>query len=204
MFTGAKFFVKELPPTLDGKFDSRPVSGQMSDYISRQFGVDELDDPDKYYSDKEKSMLTRVRAFEIRSLIGQSLIINSNTHLNETLERFLREKLPRISWVVDSDLLGPLAKYFIIHCSIPAPEDTTTMQGMNLEVFGDATQIGDMGRDSKEWDDWYWNLYRIKFYQPFLDGEINSPVPNEPVVIQIRSATYSNLQYTGVNIPFYM
>lgn len=168
--------------------------GKMRPFLGKKYGLQDLFDYE--FNDKDDiPKLILVRAFEVLPLINVTFSISNENELASAIKKLLESKLPGITWEVDSNWLGPLRKYQIIHHSLPAPFDTLTRQPMALEIYGRVVKIDGIDMESEAGDEWT----RKRLGEDNLSKELKGNI-----VIKIKSATYTNVAYPGVNVPFYL
>src|SRR5262249_6049335 len=113
----------------------------------------------------------------------------------------LRERCPGIDWETPEVSDGPLRKYLILHTSVPAPPDEATGQPMALEVYGRLVASDEIDPNSPEgrrvieepWAPRGAGPSHEERYPP-LEGEL---------ALVLETATYANVRYPGVRVPFY-
>ncbi len=180
-----------------GRF--RPVSS-MRKHLGRRYSVEALYDLD-YHDDSDLEKIRLVRAFVVEPLINSTIRIESQSDIGPALKNLLESKLPGIQWQVKDDWSEPFRKYFIIHGSIPAPRDQLTRERMALEIYGKLIQVDDYLIESEKGREWMENKHTERYEADASDTPWPELFGN--MVIQIKSATYSNVMYPGVGVPLY-
>lgn len=188
---------KELPDLVHSQ-GTLPL-GAMQPFLGRQLSVDELTNSETL-CDEPLQLLHRVRAFPVLPLVGVLFQISDESQFSSTLFGLLRERLPGIEWEQKEISLAALHKYLIWHTSIAAPPDPATGQPMAIELYGDLIRFNDIILNSPDGMQWR-DAWREKYLccqdesQLVLAGNLE---------LNINVATYSNLLYPGVGVPFYM
>ena len=167
------------------QLDLRPSSGPMAPFLGRRLSVEEIAsaasievrDPNELAEIRKCAEL--VRASEVKPLLGVVYEVAGVDDFSPALNRTLSQHLPGITWD-GSPRLGPLQKYHILHTSMAAPVDEATGDTMALELFG--------------------HLVKDKENVGLMYGQL----PAGAFAIHLEVATYANVRYPGVGVPFYM
>ncbi len=202
--TPAAFDARDLAASFPEASAVRP-QGAMASYLGARFAVHDLDDEDKVI-DEERQFLPLVRAFPVVPLLGATFKFSSEADIGERLRQLLALRLPGIEWELNSDWNGAPAfrKYQLVHVSLAAPPDLATGQPMSLELYGRLQFVDGLRLDSKAGR--AWSERRIDAYceaQARKPREL-PPVEGSEFFMALEAATYSNVQYPGVGVPFYM
>jgi hypothetical protein len=188
---------------LDPSLVDMPVAGPMALYLGhripsrivRAWDENAQEDDPRYNS---------VRAFPVVTLVGATVQARGPAGLGAAIQDLLEERLPIIEWDYIGVPPGPLLKYLVLHDSIPAPMDVSTGQPMAIEFYGDVRSIEGVPLDSDEGRQWlaaHRQLYRSLQDSPVARMKILDAVRIE---VRIEVATYANVMYTSVGVPFYM
>jgi hypothetical protein len=172
----------------------------MAPFLGRRLSVEEIAnaasievrDPNELAEIRKCAEL--VRAFQVTPLLGLVYEVAGLEDFSPALNRTLSQHLRGISWDA-SPRLGPLQKYHILHTSMAAPVDETTGERMALEVFGhlvkdNALDPSMTGRQDGE--------------QPQRVVLPRGELPVGPFAIKVQVATYANVRYPRVGVPFYL
>jgi hypothetical protein len=197
----AVLFLEDLP-SLGEPVATRPV-GAMAPHIGRQFSVAELDDEDKV-SDDERPLLALVRAYEVPSLVGATFTFTNVDGISKSLGQLLAEKLPGIAWRLKDEWAPAFSKYQLVHATLAAPPDLATGQTMSLEIFGQLWWVDGVPMDTPAGQAW-----KERQVEAFCNALAEEPrrlaTPSDSTfVVRLEAATYANVQFPGVGVPFYM
>jgi len=118
--------------------------------------------------------LVRVAAWPVSALIGRRIVVVERQGLAAAVLEVVRAALPGFPWEIARDLRGAWDKYGIVHVSMAAPPEASGGRPMALEFFAQA-------------DDW----------------APGAPV-SLPATVTVRAATYANVAFPGVGVPFYL
>lgn len=190
-----------VPPEVDATSDDRPVTGLMQPFLGRRMSPQEIFDALLYIPDAPQErervwvQVHRVRAFEVQSLIGITFDAMHQNAVGEALGCVLRERLPGIVWEECTGLTAALQKYQFLHTSIAAPLDETTGQAMALEIYGSVVRINGIALVNGAYGEWRDARRRIGLENTPLTGHIE---------IRLAVATYANVCYPSVGVPFYL
>jgi hypothetical protein len=181
--------------------DSRRVTGLMADRIGAQYSTAQLlaaEEYPEYLTDAQREAVTTTRAFPVTSLVGARLEADDEGDVAGQLEALLRYRCPGFDWQIERDLHGPLRKYGILHTSIAAPPDETTSQPMMVELSGSVIQLAQHDLDDENGTTWI----DLRLWGKSSD-ERDVPI-SEPMTLRIDAATYANVPFPGIGVPFYM
>jgi len=176
--------------------------GIMRPYLGERYAKDVIFAAEfEEFCDEDDEALYRrcenyLLAYDVPSLIGE-FVIDDIDDISDALLTYLRSRIPGVDWTVKSDWEGGMQKYLLIHDSISAPKDVRTGQPMMLELFGDVSSSGLTQDKSTELEN-YATAARNALYA-------GTPPPKLPkrTTISISVATYSNVCFPGVGVPFY-
>ncbi|WP_425258170.1 hypothetical protein ACPOLB_21940 [Rubrivivax sp. RP6-9] len=162
--------------------------GQRLDVIA-EAGPERLD-----YVGREA--LARVHAWPVLPLEGTSFRVERSQDIAASIRRVIGSALPGIDWWIPEYWDGPFEKYGFLHSAIAAPPNDATGEAMALELFGESD--GAMAPGSDEWcaamDEWA-RRGRVEADRP-LGVRL-------PSTVRITVATYANILYPGIGVPFY-
>ena len=184
-------------PLHAGDWDAqmRP-DGPLSGHVGPRITVQDIYDEDRH-SDADLERLSRVKAWPVLSLVGVTFGVASVEAVAPALRLLLSERLPGLDWWVRQHWGGPLLKYGIVHGCIPAPPNTDSCEAMALEIFGTAHRALKPG--SEEWR----QAQQLWLVRGGPQDERPAMV-SFPTKVTIETATYANVAYPGVRVPFYM
>jgi hypothetical protein len=180
-------------------------AGPMRAFLGERVSVEELrrsdmsavaaalDDPDAGPEAVGDELLASIRAYRVPALIGQSFTLASSRELQAEVARLLTGCLPDVAWDVTGLRSGPLHKYLIVHGCLAAPLDHATGQPMALELFADTLAIDGRPVDQAV------RLERSRAFLRDADAAIEARLE-----LRIEAATWANLAYAGVGVPFYL
>lgn len=148
-------------------------------------------------ADLDPPALDHIVAFPVSSLIGVTFDVVDFDAAGDMLQQVLHAHLPGFDWQVPPDWRGPLAKYLILHTSLAAPPNDAVPEPMALEVHAGAVAVDGVPLQSAEGEAWY---------QGFLmrDSRHGTLHALGTVRLRIRAATYANISYPGIGVPFYL
>lgn len=148
-------------------------------------------------ADLEPATLHAIVAFPVPSLTGVTFDVVDFDTAGDLLQQVLHDHLPGFDWQVPPDWRGPLAKYLILHTSLAAPPNDAVPEPMALEVHAEAVAVDGVPLHSAEGEAWY---------QGFLmrDSRHGTLHALGTVRFRIRVATYANVSYPGIGVPFYL
>jgi hypothetical protein len=136
---------------------------------------------------------SRVAAYPLLPLQGITFDVTSAEDIAPCMRSLMAACLPGLDWWIPEHWDGPFLKYGILHNSLPAPPNLATGEAMAIEVYGTANTAMDVGSD--EWVA-AWNAARASGSE-VLGARF-------PTRVVVHVATYSNVRYPGVGVPFYM
>jgi hypothetical protein len=202
--TPAAFDASDLAASFPVSSSAHP-RGAMAGYLGPRFSVRDLDDEDKVL-DEDRQFLPLVRAFPVVPLLGATFKFSSEADIGERLRQLLALRLPGIEWELNADWDWATAfrKHQLVHVSLAAPPDLATGQPMSLELYGRLQLVDGLHLDSEAGR--AWSERRIDAYceaQSRTPGEL-PPVEGSEFFMALEAATYSNVQFPGVGVPFYM
>jgi hypothetical protein len=158
--------------------------------------VEEIFDEDQH-SDAELELLPRVMVWPVRTLVGATLEVDSADDIAMAMRQLLSNRLPGPDWWVPDNWSAAFPKYPIVHRSIPAPPNSITGEAMALEVFGTAERaLQPHSAESME--------AQLRWLERGARAAERPCVVTFPTRITIEVATYANLAYAGVRVPFYL
>lgn len=200
-----------------------PPKGLMAPFVGRRYDAGDLMTADEDAADLMaeaceaagttlEAQLQLVRAWEVPGLMGQQLRIIGEGDLPWVLTTLLRELMPGFDWnahledkppdPTSTAWSGPLRKYLLMHNSIPAPRDEWTQQPMALELVGRLVEVEGLALDSKMGQRWMRHREEL-LSVPGRKGGLPA-LPVGEMIIEIQQATYANVMFPGVGVPFYM
>jgi hypothetical protein len=169
--------------------------GALRALVGSRIEVKDFVDRDRYSAaDDEK--LARVTAWSVLPLENAELEVGSVAGIAAAVRALLSARLPGLDWWVPEHWDGPFCKYGILHKSLPAPPNPATGEAMALEIYGTAERAIHPG--SNEWAELKEAWHRA--------GRRDD---DEPIAVQfptrvfIEVATYANVMYPGVRVPFF-
>ncbi len=207
----------KIPSTADSIKDLKPFEaakdttpeGPMAPYLGRRYRSREFKKLEAN-EDTPLHILDLVRAYEVISLTGATFRVQSDIEINAGLTALLHEKCTGIDWKVKEDWSGSFRKYQIIHGYIELPEDTDPYQPMAMEIYGRLVEIDGINLESPEGHAWIDDARRTWNKKSSVDSPDNAtfvesyPPIKGDMLIQIVQATYANVLFPGINMPFYM
>lgn len=131
-----------------------------------------------------------VNVWDIPVLRNSLIKANNEKELKIALGNMIHEKL-NIDFGFVSDYRGPLRKYLYLHQSIQTNFESEYGTPMFIEIFGEVVHVD--GKDIIDPD-----IQNNGFHRT-LEDELPGPI-----IIRIMQASWSNITYPGVNVPFYM
>lgn len=170
-------------------------AGAMAPYLGRRYTEEELFDEDRVWGDAAKRLVL-VRAYEVPVLMGRSLTFRSAEDVKLAVAQLLAEHVPGFRWAVKDDWSGALQKYGMLHSSLSAPPDLATGEPMALELYADLVEVDGLRTGTAAFEHW-----QALARKALADGTTLSWDTATAVVGQ---ATYANIAYPGVGVPFYM
>jgi hypothetical protein len=143
----------------------------------------------------------RVVAYPVPALQGELLTFEGHAAVERGIRELLESKTPGIDWWVPAHWEAPLLKYQFIHGSLAAPPHPVTGQAMSLEVYGRVIRTGGVTLDSPDGKAWQ-EAWRVHYHGA---GPEDGPLDLAgDTSVRIEVATYANLRFPGVGVPFYM
>lgn len=178
-----------------------PIQGEMMPYIGKQYSAPEIYNLD-YHNFEDQSKLEWVRAYQIPALLGQIINIHHPDELSAKMNILIQETLTEVAWEPFEVSTATFRKYFIVHFEVSAPPDLQTGQAMGLEVFAELVTVNGEAFSSEAGQTW-------KHEQQLLQAQAQQSGQPEPELkgdfeIEVKSATYSNIRYPGINVPIYL
>ena len=149
------------------------------------------------YADLEPDVLARIVAYPVVALAGAGFDLADLDEGPERLQRLLHERLPGLGWQVPGDLAGPLGKYLILHTSLAAPPNQAVPEPMALEVYAACVSVDGVALDSTEGQAWYRRFVA-------RDTRRSSAHALGTLRFEVRAATYANISYPSLQVPFYL
>lgn len=196
----------DLPPFLDAACLSATAAvqarralaprGALAGRLGERHDVQALEQVEPL-SDLEPAERERIVAFPVPALVGATFELVDLDEAGDRLQALLHERLPGFDWQVPPDWRGPLAKYLLLHTSLAAPPNEAVPEPMALEVYAQAVAVDGVPLDSAEGRAWY---------EGFLqrDAGVGMARAVGTVRFTVRTATYANVSYPGVGVPFYL
>ena len=185
----------------DSSMIDLPIQGEMTPYLGRRYSAEEIFNPD-YHNFEDQAKLEGVRAYEIPSLIGKIITVQAPDELSANLNTLIRETLPDINWEPFEVATSVFRKYLIVHFEIAAPPDLQTGQAMGLEIFAELITVNGESVSSEAGQNWKQNQIS-RYLQAQQTGQPEPELQGE-FQLEIKSATYSNIRYPGINVPIYL
>lgn len=124
-----------------------------------------------------------VRCWEIPCLIGRIIKVEDEGMLDFAMCKEIEKLGVRIAMPMTT--LGPFRKYRIVHHSFTTDKKSQYDTPMFIELYGSANL--DRKESNKALDDMH-----------ILDGKVIGAI-----TVNIIQATWSNISYPGINVPFY-
>lgn len=182
-------------PAVDIPFKGSRPRGLMGTYVGQRLDVIAEAGPERLdYVGREA--LARVHAWPVLPLEGTSFRVERSQDIAASIRRVIGSALPGIDWWIPEYWDGPFEKYGFLHSAIAAPPNDATGEAMALELFGESD--GAMAPGSDEWcaamDEWA-RRGRVEADRP-LGVRL-------PSTVRITVATYANILYPGIGVPFY-
>jgi len=196
----APFSARHLPSSAALAKDAHP-EGLFSSYLGQRYELEALRQTESY-PEADEPYLVCVKAFPVPALIGTQFVIHQDIELPDAVAKLLMEKFPNIVWDATDVSIAPLRKYFLVHACLPAPEDVATGQAMALELYGELLSLDGVPLDSesgRQWRDQQIERYLLAIRQGQPEPELKGKM-----ILEIRAATYANIMYLGVDMPFYL
>jgi hypothetical protein len=162
----------------------RAPRGLPSGWLGARQPVGPLDEG--AHSEGAASTRSRVAAYPLLPLQGESFDVTSADDIAPCVRRILTAVLPGIDWWVPEHWDGPFLKYGILHNSLPAPPNLMTSEAMAIEVYGKADNVIETG--SEEW------LIARRIARSNLT-EVQGVRLSTRVVVHV--ATYANVRFPG-------
>lgn len=149
------------------------------------------------HADLEPEVLGRITAWPLPALLGTALELVDLSDAAEALQQLLRQRVPGVDWQVPGDLDGPLARYLMLHTSLAAPPNDAVPEPMALEVYAACVSVDGVRLDSPEGEAWH---------RGFLAREARHGALRAlgRLRFEVRAATWANVSYPGVGVPFYL
>lgn len=149
------------------------------------------------HADLPPEVIERIVAWPLPALLGATLELVDLRDAARALQQLLRERLPEIDWQVPDDLDGPLARYLMLHTSLAAPPNDAVPEPMALEVYAPCVSVDGVRLDTPEGEAWYRGFLAREARHGGLHalGRLR---------FEVRAATWSNISYPGVGVPFYL
>jgi hypothetical protein len=165
----------------------------MAPYVGARLSLDELFDTENmaYANDEERRGAHFVRAFPVVTALGRTFSAATEGDIPGAVVAFLEGVCPGTTWPRPERYREALRKYGFLHLALDAPRDGATGHPMELELF--AWGICLEGREPGAW----WMLERVA-----PGGYMDRPVRG-PLAFRVETATYANVAFPGVGIPFY-
>jgi hypothetical protein len=165
----------------------------MAPHVGRRLSADELRRGIEGSTDcpceLPDSELERIWAYELPELVGVEVVAERGDTLRPALGEVLTDTLG-FDCRLEPGFDGALGKYGLIHVHLPAPAQGTSP--MAIEVAAEVTRIAGAPRPSEPWP--------LMRHEPGFEQE----APGWPMAATILAATYANVDFLGVGVPFYM
>lgn len=197
----------------------RPLLGPLAPKVGPRIEAQEILQGDEL-EELDLPAAERVRAWRLPSLVGQIIVVPSIDEMAGAIRAWLRENLGDLPFAVRDQGYGGPGKYLHMHASVLAPPDGD--EPMAIELYGQIVAFGDMDIDSLAAGRLILahqqRMFALSTRRSSADGEAardneatasldNWVAGRElpvPLYISIRSATYANVLFCGVGVPFYM
>jgi hypothetical protein len=188
--------------------DDTPPRGLMAKHVGEAIDRADLSDVDDRLDPR---VAARVRAWDVPALRGRLLVIHDVTRIASTLRGLLFEVFGDVPFRVEGGGYGGLAKYLHFHTTVIAPPDGD--RPMALELYGSVVSIGDPRQTPREMGRallaarrrtslGYDHTTRAGRRAAALAG-VGGELPT-PICVRLQTATWANVMYPGVGVPFYM
>jgi hypothetical protein len=182
---------EDLPGPASSARPGGPMAALLGDRVAAEaltYGDEPLD----------PVLATRVRAWLVPSLIGTAFVAADEADIARALEVHVQGILG-VPVLIRRDQ-QPMAyrKYMHVHVSAPTPPDSSTGQPMFLELYGPLAIAAEYDLRTVEGAAWQ-QKYRPRV--TVLDEPAELP---GPLVFWLSAATWANISYPGVDVPFYM
>lgn len=172
----------------------RQPRGLPSEWLGARLSLHGQVDEERY-APHETPALARVAAYPVLPLVGQTFEVNSVSEIAPALRTLLGRVLPGVDWWVPEHWDGPFLKYGFMHNHLPAPPNDVNGEAMAIELFGQAERCVVVG--SQEWVD-------VRAAASLGVEQPSAAVVQFPTRVKVQVATYANVCYPGVGVPFYM
>lgn len=150
------------------------------------------------HADLPPEVLHRIAAWPVMPLLGATLELVDLEEAASGLHRLLCTHAPGVAWQVPDDLAGPLHKYLILHTSLAAASNDTVPEPMALEVYAACVSVDGVRLDSAEGDTW---RREVLARDTRHGGGLHAL---GRLRFELRAATWANVSYPGVGVPFYL
>ena len=188
----AALSLRDLAPLAPDSLPQQRPQGPLRDYVGARIRR-QLDGD--HHTDEELAAAERLTAWSVPALQGATLDVQGVDAIADAVRDVLAKTLPGLDWWVPQHWSGPFEKYGILHGSIPAPPNPATGEAMAIELYGLAEDVLEPG--TRPWFD--------QLEQRLRRGDVDDVVAVAmPTRVRINVATYSNLMYPGIGVPFYM
>lgn len=149
------------------------------------------------HADLAPDVLARIVAYPVTPLLGTGFDVVDLGDTADRLHRLLCEHLPEVDWQVPGNLAGPLGKYLIVHTSLAAPPNTAVPEPMALELYAACVSVDGVSLDTPDGRAWYHGFiaHDARRFSPRALGTLH---------FEVRAATYANISYPGLQVPFYL
>lgn len=149
------------------------------------------------HADLEPEVLACIVAYPVTTLLGASFELVELDDGAAQLQALLVEALPGHDWQVPTDLAGPLSKYLMLHTSLAAPPNEAVPEPMALELYAACVAVDGVALESAEGQAWYRRFVARDPRRSTLHalGRLR---------FEVRAATYANISYPGLGVPFYL
>jgi hypothetical protein len=183
-------------------------TGEMAEYLGAAYNgktictgqendVDDQLEQVELTKDEIAKIQYYVQAYPVPGLIGQTFSMRHESEIEDCVNELLQRQLPTIDWERFQVPILAFQKYLILHFQIPAPPDLNTNQAMGLEIYIEPCQINGFLPNSEE----FRQLRRNQMYAATA-ASYSSEVQGD-FEMMVMQATYSNLSYPNIGIPFY-
>lgn len=149
------------------------------------------------HADLSDEVLAHIAAWPVTTLHGATLELVDLTEAAIGLQRLLRACVPEVAWEVPDDLAGPLGKYLVLHTSLAAPPNEAVPEAMALEVHATCVSVDGVRLETAEGQAWY---------REFLARDTRHGALHAlgRLRFEVRAATWANVSYPGIGVPFYL
>ncbi len=172
----------------------------MQPYLGRRLSSDDIIAANAWLAwtddqrDQLRAQARAVRAYEVPVLHGLTLTARDQGAVASALAEALHAQFPGIGWMVPADVVRVTEKYQFLNIALAAPPDETTGAAMALELYGPVVQIDDTALRGEAYTAWR---------QAHMDAGLHHSPLQGRLTIELHVATYANILYPGIGVPFY-